>query len=195
MRRTHTVVDSPIDRLTLVATDGRLSGIYMVDHRRRPPDEQFGDRDSGALGPAIAQLAEYFAGQRTSFELDLTPDGTPFQRAVWASLQEIPYGETRSYGELAVRLGRPGSARAVGHANGANPISIVVPCHRVVGTDGSLTGYGGGLERKRYLLGAERAAGSPSSEPKICAPRSASASTRVGASTWSGSMLRNSDAS
>ena len=103
------------------------------------------------------QLAEYFAGERTAFELPLAPAGTPFQRGVWDALLAIPYGETRSYGELAAAVGKPGAARAVGRANHDNPIGVVIPCHRVIGAGGSLTGYAGGVERKRYLLELEGA--------------------------------------
>jgi len=118
-------------------------------------------RDDAALAEPARQLAEYFAGERTEFELELAPHGTDFQRRVWGLLLEIPYGETRTYGSLANELGNPRSVRAVGLANGRNPISIVVPCHRVIGADGTLVGYGGGLERKRTLLAheAEVAAG------------------------------------
>jgi len=117
----------------------------------RPASEPFED--------ARTQLAEYFAGRRRRFELPLAMDGTPFQRRVWQALREIPYGRTTSYGELAHRIGRsPSASRAVGMANGRNPIAVVVPCHRVVGADGSLTGFGGGLERKRLLLELEAAA-------------------------------------
>ena len=103
------------------------------------------------------QLAEYFAGERTAFELPLAPAGTPFQRNVWDALLAIPYGETRSYGELAAAVGKPGAARAVGRANHDNPIGVVIPCHRVIGAGGALTGYAGGLDRKRYLLELEGA--------------------------------------
>ena len=101
------------------------------------------------------QLEEYFAGERQEFDLELAPEGTPFERSVWEELKKIPFGETRSYGEVAQAIGRPGSARAVGRANGANPIPIVVPCHRVIGANGSLTGFGGGLEAKERLLELE----------------------------------------
>ncbi len=106
-----------------------------------------------------AQLEEYFAGERTSFDIPLAPEGAPFEREVWRALEEIPYGETVSYGEIARRVGQPTAARAVGTANGRNPIAVIVPCHRVIGADGSLTGYGGGLERKRLLLELERGQG------------------------------------
>ncbi|WP_369203079.1 methylated-DNA--[protein]-cysteine S-methyltransferase [Streptomyces sp. PU-14G] len=161
MHRTHTVIDSPLGPLTLVATEGTLSGIYMEPHRHRPAQETFGDSDASAFGAATEQLGEYFAKERTTFSLPLAPEGTGFQRTVWAALGEIPYGETLSYGQLAERIGRPGAARAVGLANGRNPISIVVPCHRVIGATGQLTGYGGGLDRKRHLLDFERGARVP----------------------------------
>lgn len=155
MRR-HTVTDSPYGPLTLVAEDGTLCGLYMTDQRHRPPQETFGDRDDGLLGEAKDQLNAYFSGELTEFTLELHLHGTPFQRTVWDQLRRIPYGETRSYGELADALGSPGASRAVGLANGKNPIGIIVPCHRVVGADGSLTGYGGGLPRKRRLLDFEQ---------------------------------------
>jgi methylated-DNA-[protein]-cysteine S-methyltransferase len=112
-------------------------------------------RDDAALSEARAQLQAYFAGELRGFELPLAAEGTPFQQRVWRALCDIPYGETISYGELARRIGQPAAARAVGLANGQNPIAIVVPCHRVIGANGSLTGYGGGLERKRWLLAHE----------------------------------------
>jgi len=153
----HAVTDSPIGPLTLVGAGGALSGLYMVEHRYAPAS--FGERDDDAFPAAAEQLREYFAGARTTFDLELAPAGTPFQQQVWAALREVPYGETTTYGELAAVLGRPTASRAVGHANGHNPISIIVPCHRVVGSSGSLTGYGGGLPRKRFLLALE--AGTP----------------------------------
>lgn len=155
-RRTHAVTDSPIGPLTLVATDGRLAGLYMDAQRHLPDETTFGDRDDTAFPAVVEQLDAYFAGTLTAFDLPLAPTGTPFQQTVWAALREIPYGETVSYGELADRIGRPAAARAVGLANGRNPIGIIVPCHRVIGSTGDLTGYGGGLERKRYLLAHER---------------------------------------
>ncbi|MEV0679826.1 methylated-DNA--[protein]-cysteine S-methyltransferase [Actinosynnema sp. NPDC050436] len=154
----HTVVDSPVGPLTLVARDGVLSGLYMTDQRYRPGEETFGARDASLLGDVVAQLAEYFAGTRTEFDVPLDLVGTPFQRSVWAELRSIPFGATVSYGELARALGRPTAARAVGLANGHNPISIIVPCHRVVGSGGDLTGYGGGIARKRQLLDFESGA-------------------------------------
>ncbi|MFF4571766.1 methylated-DNA--[protein]-cysteine S-methyltransferase [Streptomyces sp. NPDC001410] len=152
----HTVVDSPYGPLTLVADDGVLCGLYMTDQRHRPPEETFGSLDDTPFADAEKQLAAYFAGELTEFTLELRLNGTPFQRSVWDQLTRIPYGETRSYGELAEALGNPGASRAVGLANGKNPIGIIVPCHRVIGAGGDLTGYGGGLDRKRRLLDFER---------------------------------------
>jgi methylated-DNA-[protein]-cysteine S-methyltransferase len=156
---TYAVIDSPLGRLTLVATDwGELAGLSMEEHRHRPPLETFGVRDDSVLTEVGQQLKEYFAGERTTFDVPLALTGTPFQQRVWTALQDIPYGETTTYGELAASLGLvPGAARAVGLANGKNPVSIIVPCHRVVGSTGSLTGYGGGLDRKQRLLDHERA--------------------------------------
>ncbi|HEY0636632.1 MAG TPA: methylated-DNA--[protein]-cysteine S-methyltransferase [Pseudonocardiaceae bacterium] len=155
-RRTHTVVDSPVGALTLVARDGVLSGLYLEQQRHRPPADIFGERVTGGFAAEREQLTAYFDGRLTEFDLPLALAGTEFQRRVWTALCDIPFGETTSYGELAERLGRPTASRAVGLANGKNPISIVVPCHRVVGSGGALTGYGGGLPRKRQLLDHER---------------------------------------
>lgn len=154
----HAVMDSPYGPLTLVADDGVLCGLYMVGQRHRPPQENFGERDDTLLDEPRRQLAAYFAGGLKEFDLPLRLDGTPFQRGVWEQLRTIPYGEIRSYGELADALGNPRASRAVGLANGKNPLGIIVPCHRVVGADGSLTGYGGGLDRKQRLLDFERGA-------------------------------------
>ncbi len=152
----HTVIDSPYGPLTLVADDGVLCGLYMTGQRHRPPEETFGDRDDlPAFGEAADQLKAYFAGELKQFTLELRLHGTPFQRSVWDQLRKIPYGETRSYGDLAGILGNPTASRAVGLANGRNPVGIIVPCHRVVGANGSLTGYGGGLDRKQRLLDFE----------------------------------------
>ncbi len=160
--RTHTVTESPVGPLTLVADDGLLCGLYMADHRHRPDPDTFGARDPAAFGPAIEQLGAYFAGELTDFDLELAPQGTPFQSRVWSALCDIPYGETFTYGRLAAHIGRPTASRAVGLANGKNPLSIIVPCHRVIGSDGSMTGYGGGLERKRFLLALEQGGGDQS---------------------------------
>ncbi|WP_181512731.1 MULTISPECIES: methylated-DNA--[protein]-cysteine S-methyltransferase [unclassified Streptomyces] len=156
-RKQHTVIDSPYGPLTLVAdADGILCGLYMTDQRHRPAEETFGVRDERPFGAVIDQLNAYFQGESTTFDLPLALDGTPFQRSVWAQLQRIPYGETRTYGELAEALGKPNASRAVGLANGKNPVGVIVPCHRVIGANGDLTGYGGGLDRKRRLLDFER---------------------------------------
>ncbi|WP_369250200.1 methylated-DNA--[protein]-cysteine S-methyltransferase [Streptomyces sp. R41] len=154
----HTVIDSPYGPLTLVADGGVLCGLYMVGQRHRPPEETFGERDDTLFDEATDQLRAYFAGELKEFTLELRLAGTSFQRSVWEQLREIPYGEIRSYGELAEALGNPGASRAVGLANGKNPIGIIVPCHRVVGANGSLTGYGGGLDRKKRLLDFESGA-------------------------------------
>ena len=149
-------MDSPVGPLTLVATNGVLAGVYMDEQRHRPVEETFGPRDDTQSAEVIEQLEAYFAGELRDFDVPLALEGTEFQRRVWTELQRIPYGETTTYGELAERLGRPSAARAVGLANGKNPISIIVPCHRVIGSTGNLTGYGGGLPRKRYLLSFEK---------------------------------------
>ncbi|MDC0766359.1 methylated-DNA--[protein]-cysteine S-methyltransferase [Streptomyces sp. HD] len=151
----HTVIDSPYGPLTLVAEDGVLCGLYMTGQRHRPPEETFGERDETPFGPVIDQLTDYFTGELKEFTLELSLNGTEFQRRVWDQLRRIPYGETRSYGQLADALGNSGASRAVGLANGKNPIGIIVPCHRVVGANGGLTGYGGGLDRKQRLLDFE----------------------------------------
>lgn len=150
------IVDSSIGPLLVTADAGGVTGVVM-DAR---PDGENGVppdwvRDDAALATVRRQLHEYFAGDRTTFDLALNPSGTPFQRAVWEALREVPYGQVCSYGDLAARIGSPGSARAVGLANGRNPIPVIVPCHRVIGASGALTGYGGGLERKRFLLDLE----------------------------------------
>ncbi|GAA3551843.1 methylated-DNA--[protein]-cysteine S-methyltransferase [Kribbella ginsengisoli] len=152
-------MDSPVGPLTLVAADtGELAGLYMEQHRHRPALETFGLRDDSILPEVQQQLKEYFAGDRTTFDVPLKLTGTPFQQRVWTALKDIPYGEVITYGQLAATLGLvPGASRAVGLANGKNPVSIIVPCHRVIGSTGSLTGYGGGLDRKQALLDHERA--------------------------------------
>ena len=153
----YSVLDSPIGPLTIVERDGALVAILMDGHKRPPlAADAWGRRVDDALPEATRQLGEYFAGQRDAFDLPLAPTGTDFQRQVWGALAEIPYGETRSYGQIATAIGRPGAARAVGMANSRKPFSIVVPCHRVVGAGGSLTGYAGGAERKQFLLDLER---------------------------------------
>ncbi len=151
----YTTVASPIGELLLTAEDGRLTGLYMPAEKHAPPAGAA--RDDAAFAAARAQLGEYFAGRRSSFDVPLAPLGTPFQQRVWDELQRIGYGETITYAELAARIGRPTAIRAAGAANGANPISILIPCHRVIGSDGTLTGYGGGLAAKRFLIDHERA--------------------------------------
>jgi methylated-DNA-[protein]-cysteine S-methyltransferase len=151
----YTSFDSPIGELLAIGDGRALHGLYMQEGRTaidvgaewQPADEPFDE--------VRAQLADYFAGRRSNFDLPLAIAGSPFQRRVWRALQEIPYGETTSYGEIARRVGVPSAPRAVGVANGQNPVAVIVPCHRVIGADGSLTGYGGGLERKRLLLELE----------------------------------------
>lgn len=149
------VVESPLGPLTLAGHGKTLTNLRMVDQAHEPSREGWEPRDD-AFGSAVEQLAAYFVGELTEFELELQLLGTEFQRRVWAALQSIPYGETRSYGAIAAQLGTPGASRAVGLANGRNPIGIIVPCHRVIGASGGLTGYGGGLDRKRLLLDLER---------------------------------------
>ena len=153
-------IDSPIGRLRLFASDDALVGAWLPDSRTPPPFDAR-PAEGGAhpvLDRAGEQLREYFAGERQAFDLPLSPQGTEFQRAVWQALCAIPFGATRSYAELAAAVGRPSASRAVGGANGRNPIAIIVPCHRVIGADGTLTGYGGGLPCKEWLLRHERAA-------------------------------------
>jgi methylated-DNA-[protein]-cysteine S-methyltransferase len=151
----YTIIDSPIDELLLLGDGESLSRLHMVGSRKRVEINPAWKRDDEAFGDTREQLNEYFAGSRREFDLPLSMVGNPFELRVWDELQTIPYGETTSYGEIARRIGNPGAPRAVGLANGRNPIAVIVPCHRVIGADGSLTGYGGGLERKRLLLDLE----------------------------------------
>jgi methylated-DNA-[protein]-cysteine S-methyltransferase len=153
----YTHVDSPVGRLLLLSDEKTLTGLYMDVPGHEPAGRAaWRERpEAGPLRAAAEQLSDYFTGTRRRFDLPLGMPGTPFQRRVWQELSEIPFGETLSYGRLATRIGKPGAARAVGLANNRNPISIIVPCHRVIGADGSLTGYGGGLDRKRWLLAHE----------------------------------------
>ena len=148
-------VDSPVGPLTLAGKDHRLMHLAMLDQTNEPSRGGW-QRDDDAFSDAVEQLEAYFAGERQEFDLELDLVGTRFQRRVWEALLTIPYGETRSYGYIAEQIGSPSAFRAVGLANGHNPIGIIVPCHRVIGANGSLTGYGGGLERKRVLLELER---------------------------------------
>ena len=151
---TFALMDSPLGPLTLVAEDGAVSGLYLTDHRHMPAIE--GHRDDRVLPDLQEQLAAYFVRDLKEFDVRTAVTGSPFQVRVWAALARIPYGETWSYAQLAREIGSPAAVRAVGLANGRNPVSIVVPCHRVVGSNGSLTGYGGGLARKQQLLDLER---------------------------------------
>jgi methylated-DNA-[protein]-cysteine S-methyltransferase len=151
-----TQIESPIGRLLLTSDGTALTGLYMEPHRKAGSMEGWTqDATVLPLAAAVRQLNEYFAGRRREFDLPLRLHGTVFQTRVWHELAAIPYGQTWSYGQLARRINQPSASRAVGLANGRNPISILVPCHRVIGADGSLTGYGGGLERKRWLLAHE----------------------------------------
>jgi methylated-DNA-[protein]-cysteine S-methyltransferase len=154
---THFFAESPIGVLTLVKTDGVLSGLFMGELTDASA-QIFGPRVSSGFEDVVEQLREYFAQSRTTFTVPISLGGTSFQKRVWAELMNIPYGETRSYGQLADAIGNRSAVRAVGAANGRNPISIIVPCHRVIGSNGTLVGYGGGLERKRFLLELEQAA-------------------------------------
>jgi len=151
-----TIHHSPVGPLRLVGGAHGLQGLYFAQHRHAPAADPAWLTDDTAFDAVREQLDAYFAGELRDFDLPLDAVGTVWQHRVWTMLREIPYGETWSYGELAARLGTPQSARAAGLANGRNPLSIVVPCHRVVGADGSLTGYGGGLARKEFLLGLEQ---------------------------------------
>jgi methylated-DNA-[protein]-cysteine S-methyltransferase len=148
-------IDSPIGPLALAGRGGVLAHLRMINQTYEPNRTDWVP-DDRAFPDAVAQLEAYFAGQRTEFDLELSLAGSEFQRRVWQALLTIPYGETRSYGQIAEQIGASGAARAVGLANGHNPIAIIVPCHRVIGASGSLTGYGGGLDRKRSLLELER---------------------------------------
>ena len=156
----YRTMDSPVGQLTLAGVDDRLMHLRMVDQTYEPSREGWEPADN-AFADAVEQLEAYFAGERTEFALQLDLVGTAFQRRVWAALLTIPYGETRSYGEIARQIGSPGAFRAVGLANGHNPIGIIVPCHRVIGSNGNLTGYGGGIDKKRALLEMEKARVSP----------------------------------
>lgn len=149
-------LDSPIGTL-LIAGDGDAIRRIEFPRNGKPgrPEAHWTESTRGPIAQAVRQLCEYFAGRRTSFDLPLAPEGTPFQRSVWRRLQDIPYGETISYGELARRVGNPKASRAVGAANGKNPLPIVIPCHRVIGSNGTLTGFGGGLPTKEALLALE----------------------------------------
>jgi methylated-DNA-[protein]-cysteine S-methyltransferase len=164
----HTTIDSPLGPLTLVSREGLLAGLYFPGHWYPPTAAMLGTRSGRGFAQAEAQLTEYLAGERTGFELARAPAaGDEFQRRVWGLIDAIPFGETTTYGEMATELGDSALARRVGAAVGRNPLSVIVPCHRVVGRDGKLTGYAGGLERKRFLLELEGAIGVPEAEPTL----------------------------
>ena len=151
----YRMIDSPIGMLTLAGRGPALTNLRMVDQTYEP-DRADWALDDRAFPDAVEQLGAYFSGELHTFDLRLEFEGTPFQRRVWEALRAIPYGETRTYGEIAMQIGSPTAFRAVGLANGHNPIAVIVPCHRVIGANGSLTGFGGGLERKRTLLELEK---------------------------------------
>ena len=151
----YRTIDSPIGPLTLAGRNSALTNLRMVDQTYEPSRAGW-TRDDKVFADAVEQLNAYFAGELTDFDLELDLQGTTFQQRVWQALLTIPYGETRSYGKIAEQVGAPGSARAVGLANGHNPIAIIVPCHRVIGANGKLTGYGGGIDRKVTLLELEK---------------------------------------
>lgn len=146
---------SPVGIITIAGRDGRIRHLRMDDQTYEPSHDGW-EPDEAAFPEAVDQLTAYFAGELQEFDLELDLVGTEFQRRVWGALLTIPYGETRSYGEIALQVGSPGASRAVGLANGHNPVGIIVPCHRVIGANGSLTGYGGGLDRKKLLLDLEK---------------------------------------
>ncbi len=150
-----TIFDSPVGELVLTSNGEAITELFMKKHKGAPKPIEDWRRDDGMFREAARQLRAYFAGELTEFDLRLETRGTKFQRRVWAELLKIPYGSTINYGELARRIGNPNASRAVGAANGQNPISIIIPCHRVIGSNGSLTGYGGGIERKKFLLDLE----------------------------------------
>jgi methylated-DNA-[protein]-cysteine S-methyltransferase len=155
----YTLVDSPLGEILLVGDGRNLTALNFQEGTQPAAIEAGWQRDEAPFAEVIDQLRAYFSGELERFDLPLQPAGTPFQQQVWRQLQAIPYGQTISYGELAQRLGKPGAARAVGLANGANPIPLIVPCHRVIGSNGQLTGYGGGLPIKRALLALEQRPG------------------------------------
>jgi methylated-DNA-[protein]-cysteine S-methyltransferase len=155
----YSLFDSPIGDLMLGGDGAALTGLYFPDASRSwakaPQPDASWQSDAGVFGEVTDQLRAYFAGELTEFDLALAPDGTPFQQRVWSALRAIPFGTTTTYGQLAGVLGDPKAVRAVGLANGRNPIPIIIPCHRVIGADGGLTGYGGGIDRKHWLLALE----------------------------------------
>lgn len=164
----HTVVPTTLGRLTLVRDEDALRGLYYPNHWYSPDPTTFGPRRDVGFDDAVGQLGEYLAGRRKEFDVQAAPRGGAFQKRVWNLVQEVPYGETVSYGELARHLGREATAQQVGAAVGRNPLCIVIPCHRVVGATGKLTGYAGGHTRKRILLELEQQVGQATLMPLTC---------------------------
>jgi methylated-DNA-[protein]-cysteine S-methyltransferase len=164
----HASIDSPIGELLALGDGHALHGLYMQDGRKRMAIAPRWKHSQAAFADVRAQLAEYFAGERVAFDTPLAMSASAFERAVWRALTDIAYGDTVTYGEIARRIGRPTAARAVGLATARNPICVIVPCHRVIGADGSLTGYGGGLERKRLLLELEAGIVTSAGAPWAC---------------------------
>ena len=156
MQLRYRTVESPIGPLTLAGDGSTLMHLRMTEQAHEPDRSGWTPAGADAFADVVEQLNAYFAGTLTEFDVDLELHGTEFQRKVWAALQTIPYGQTRSYGEIAEQIGSPSASRAVGLANGRNPISIIVPCHRVIGAAGSMTGYGGGIDRKKMLIALEK---------------------------------------
>jgi methylated-DNA-[protein]-cysteine S-methyltransferase len=155
--RFYSYIDSPLGRLLVHGDEQFVTGLFMPQHKGwRGPDASWREADT-PFASLRTQLDEYFAGERRQFDVPLKLPGTPFQMRVWQELVRIPFGETITYAQLAQRLGIPTASRAVGHANGRNPVSIIVPCHRVIGANGKLTGYAGGIDKKQWLLDWERA--------------------------------------
>jgi methylated-DNA-[protein]-cysteine S-methyltransferase len=165
MNATHyyTFFESPLGKMLLTANAEALTGLHFAGEKYYPGvrEDWRESAEHEPLARARQQLNEYFVGNRTRFDIALAPEGTAFQRTVWHALTSVPFGETRSYGEIAAKIGEPKASRAVGAANGRNPISIIVPCHRIIGASGDLTGYAGGLQRKQALLALESARGAP----------------------------------
>lgn len=152
----YTLMDSPLQTLIIGSDGEHIVRLFMDGQKYASRLDHHWKRDDALLADAVSQLGAYFAGELTRFDLPLKPAGTAFQQQVWQALTDIPYGKTASYGEIANRLNKPKAVRAVGAANGRNPIGIIIPCHRVVGANGSLTGYAGGIERKQWLLRHEQ---------------------------------------
>ncbi|MEP6463194.1 MAG: methylated-DNA--[protein]-cysteine S-methyltransferase [Frankiaceae bacterium] len=186
----HTTLDSPVGELLLLSDGTALTGLYLAPHSDVPARHPQWGRQAAPFPATIAQLQAYFAGDLTEFDVPLAPIGSAFQLRVWEALRTIPYGRTASYGQIATALGNPKAGRAVGLANGRNPISIIVPCHRVIGASGTLIGYGGGLDRKRTLLALEaRVVGQPTELYATTPRRSATPAARAAAATGASATL------